>query len=144
LISKELTLKKKDFVYFEIVTIKRKMSSRVVKKRVTKKVVKKEAPKRVIKKESPKRVVKKEAPKRVVRKSRYAKEGIPEELFCGTYGGARAGSYPVNTPGRAIAAMSYARYAPNPQGIRECARRVAASKGWVNEKTGRIKRIPKK
>jgi hypothetical protein len=90
--------------------------------------------------------VKKEVPKKrvvKVRKSRYSKEGIPKELFCGPSGGTRAGSYPVNSPGRAIAAMSYARYAPNPQGIKECARRIALSKGWVNAKTGRITRVRK-
>ena len=110
------------------------------------KVVKKEAPKKrvVVKKEAPKKrvdkkvAVKKESPKKV-RKPRYA--DVPKELFCGPSGGARAGSYPVNSPGRAIAAMSYARFAPNPQGIKECARRIALSKGWVNPKTGKIRRV---
>jgi hypothetical protein len=124
------------------------MSSKVVKRVVKKEVPKKRVAKKVVvKKEVPKKRVAKKVvvKKRVVkvRKSRYAKEGIPKELFCGPFGGARAGSYPVNSPGRAIAAMSYARYAPNPQGIKECARRIALSKGWVNAKTGRITRVRK-
>ena len=40
--------------------------------------------------------------------------------FCGPAGGAPAGSYPVNTKKRAIAALSYARHAPNPAGIKDC------------------------
>lgn len=40
--------------------------------------------------------------------------------FCGPAGGAPKGSYPVNTKKRAIAALSYARHAPNPAGIKAC------------------------
>ena len=40
--------------------------------------------------------------------------------FCGPAGGAPAGSFPVNTRSRAVAALSYARNAPNPAGIRKC------------------------
>jgi len=40
--------------------------------------------------------------------------------FCGPAGGAAAGSYPVNTRARAIAALAYAHNAPNPEGIRKC------------------------
>jgi uncharacterized coiled-coil DUF342 family protein len=40
--------------------------------------------------------------------------------FCGPAGGAPKGSYPVNTLKRAKAALSYARHAPNPAGIRKC------------------------
>lgn len=40
--------------------------------------------------------------------------------FCGPSGGAPAGSYPVNTRARAIAAIAYARHAPNPSGIKKC------------------------
>ena len=65
---------------------------------------------------------------------------VPAELFCGPAGGACPGTYPVNTPGRAIAAMSYARHAPNPEGIRACARKVAKAKGWTNPQTGKIRR----
>lgn len=40
--------------------------------------------------------------------------------FCGPSGGAPKGTYPVNTRKRAIAAIAYARHAPNPQGIKNC------------------------
>lgn len=40
--------------------------------------------------------------------------------FCGPSGGAPKGTYPVNTRGRAIAAIAYARHAPNPSGIKAC------------------------
>lgn len=65
---------------------------------------------------------------------------VPADLFCGPAGGACQGTYPVNTPGRAIAAMSYARHAPNPEGIRACARKVAKQKGWMDPQTGKIRR----
>jgi uncharacterized protein YdaT len=38
--------------------------------------------------------------------------------FCGPSGGAPKGTYPVNTRARAIAAIAYARNAPNPAGIK--------------------------
>jgi hypothetical protein len=40
--------------------------------------------------------------------------------FCGPSGGAPKGTYPVNTKARAVAALAYARHAPNPSGIRAC------------------------
>lgn len=40
------------------------------------------------------------------------------KLFAGPAGGAPAGSYPINTKKRAIAALAYAHNAPNPSGIR--------------------------
>ena len=40
--------------------------------------------------------------------------------FCGPSGGAPSGTYPVNTKGRAQAAIAYARHAPNPSGIKKC------------------------
>lgn len=40
--------------------------------------------------------------------------------FCGPSGGAPKGTYPVDTKKRAIAAIAYARNAPNPQGIKDC------------------------
>lgn len=52
--------------------------------------------------------------------SKYRHEDIPEYLFCGPEGGAVAGSYPVNTAKRCSAALSYARFAPNPCGIARC------------------------
>lgn len=40
--------------------------------------------------------------------------------FCGPSGGTPSGTYPVNTRKRAIAAIAYARHAPNPSGIKAC------------------------
>ena len=40
--------------------------------------------------------------------------------FCGPSGGAPKGTYPVNTRKRAVAAIAYARHAPNPSGIKAC------------------------
>jgi hypothetical protein len=42
------------------------------------------------------------------------------KTFCGPAGGAPKGTYPVNTRKRAIAALAYARHAPNPAGIKRC------------------------
>ena len=39
--------------------------------------------------------------------------------FAGPSGGAAPGTYPINTRKRAIAALAYARNAPNPAGIRK-------------------------
>ena len=55
---------------------------------------------------------------------------VPEEYFCGPEGGACDGTYPVNTPGRWRAAKAYAHNAPNPQGIKDCADRIAVREGW--------------
>lgn len=44
---------------------------------------------------------------------------VSPKNFAGTAGGAPAGSYPINTRQRAIAALRYAHYAKNPQGIKE-------------------------
>jgi len=40
--------------------------------------------------------------------------------YCGSSGGAPKDTYPVNTKKRAVAALAYARHAPNPGGIKEC------------------------
>ena len=68
---------------------------------------------------------------------KYVGKGIPEDEFCGVSGGSMPHTYPVNTPGRARAALSYARHAPNPAGIKQCARSVAKKKGWLVD--GKIK-----
>ncbi len=47
--------------------------------------------------------------------------------FAGPSGGAPQGTYPINTRKRAIAALAYARNAPNPAGIRRAVR-----KKWPN------------
>ena len=46
---------------------------------------------------------------------------LPKKVFCGSAGGAQPRSYPVDTGAHCRAALSYARYAPNPEGIRQCA-----------------------
>ena len=72
---------------------------------------------------------------------------VPNSMFCGPEGGACPGTYPVNTPKRARAALSYARHAPNPEGIRRCTYRKANQQGWVDPTTGKLKmngRSPKK
>jgi len=55
--------------------------------------------------------------------SKYKKEKVPKDKFCGPSGGAAKGSYPVNTRKRCSAALSYARFAPNPCGIARCVNR---------------------
>ena len=60
------------------------------------------------------------------------------KTFCGPAGGAKAGTYPVNSPKRARAALAYARHAPNPKGIKKCVKEIAKKKGWTDAK-GTIK-----
>jgi len=48
--------------------------------------------------------------------------------FCGPSGGAAPGTYPVNSKKRCSAALSYARNAPNPSGIRACVKRKCGKK----------------
>lgn len=55
---------------------------------------------------------------------------VPEDMFCGPSGGSCQGTYPVNTPGRWRAAKGRAHFAPNPQGIKDCADRIAIEQGW--------------
>lgn len=43
---------------------------------------------------------------------------VSKKEFAGPKGGAPQGSYPINTEKRAKAALSYARNAPNPAGIK--------------------------
>lgn len=57
-------------------------------------------------------------------------KGVSPDLFCGPEGGSCPGTYPVNTRKRMKAAISYARYAPYPEGIKSCARKIAKEKGW--------------
>jgi hypothetical protein len=49
--------------------------------------------------------------------------------FAGPSGGAPAGSFPINTRTRGKAALSYARNAPNPPGIRRAVRAKYPSLG---------------
>ena len=68
---------------------------------------------------------------------------VPKKYFCGPAGGACPGTYPVNTPGRARAAKAYARHAPNPEGIKKCADRIAKREGWGAGKSSE-KTVPKR
>ena len=72
---------------------------------------------------------------------KWIRSGISKEEFCGPEGGACPYTYPVNTRKRARAALAYARYAPDPEGIRECVRKKAQQKGWLDEQTGKIKMV---
>ena len=49
--------------------------------------------------------------------------------FAGPSGGAPKRSYPINTKKRAKAALSYARHAPDPSGIRKAVHRKYPSLG---------------
>ncbi len=70
--------------------------------------------------------------------SKYKKEGVPKNKFCGPAGGAVSGSYPVNTKKRCSAALSYARFAPDPCGIARCVRKKCP------KTVGRSSRLMKK
>lgn len=72
--------------------------------------------------------------------AKYARQKIRSTDFCGGEGGACPTSYPVNTKKRARAALAYARYAPNPEGIRSCVRRKMEEKGWSNKSSQNSKR----
>jgi len=50
--------------------------------------------------------------------------------YCGSAGGAARTSYPVNTPKRCSAALSYARFAKRPCGIVRCALAQGKKMGW--------------
>ena len=60
------------------------------------------------------------------RKTSKAGEGP----FCGPAGGAPDGSFPVTNAKQAHAAKSYARKAPDPEGIKKCADKIAKKHGW--------------
>ena len=53
---------------------------------------------------------------------------VSKKEFCGPSGGAPEGSFPVDTEKRCRAALSYARNAPNPSGIKACVKRKCAGK----------------
>lgn len=64
--------------------------------------------------------------------AKHAREGLAPEDFCGPAGGSCATSFPVNTPGRAKSALGRAHFAPNPQGIHDCACAKAEREGWFH------------
>lgn len=57
------------------------------------------------------------------------------KAFAGPSGGAPKGSYPINTPKRAKAALAYAHNAPNPSGIRKAVHKKYPSLGKPKEKS---------
>ena len=57
---------------------------------------------------------------------------VPDDLFCGKAAGSHQWGYPVNTPGRCSAALSYgARFAPDPEGLARCVLRKARQQGFA-------------
>ena len=58
------------------------------------------------------------------------KKYLKNNDFCGPVGGAGPTKFPVNTEKRCRAALSYARTAPNPEGIVNCALAKARKMGW--------------
>jgi len=83
---------------------------------------------------------------RSTKKLKYS--NVPNQYFCGEAGGYPSGTYafPVDSEKRCRAALSYARVAPNPEGIRQCALKIAAEKGWKcgqHSKVGKTGKVPK-
>lgn len=62
--------------------------------------------------------------------SNSGKYSEADRVFCGPASGSAFNTYPVTNPGRARAAKSYARHAPNEQGIRDCVEFVEARNKW--------------
>jgi hypothetical protein len=87
------------------------------------------------------------SPKKAAKKSKNVKAGcsnkgkypnVAAQDFCGPAGGSCPGTFPVNTRGRARAALAYKRFAPDPEGIEECVYRAAKRKGWLS-KSGKLR-----
>ena len=57
-------------------------------------------------------------------------KNLNKNVFCGPAGNAGEGTFPVNSEKRCRAALSYAKRAPNPKGIRACAIRKAKKHHW--------------
>jgi len=58
--------------------------------------------------------------------------GLRPAEFAGPAGGAPRGTFPINTEARARAALSYARHAPNPSGIKRKVYAKAEREGWFH------------
>lgn len=65
--------------------------------------------------------------------SNVRKYGPDAAPFCGPAGGALPNTYPVFDYRHYRQALSYARNAPVPEGVRRCAYNVAQQEGWVNQ-----------
>jgi len=57
-------------------------------------------------------------------------KGLKKSDFCGPAGGDVPRSFPVSNQEECRAALTYARYAPKPEGIRKCALAKAKNNGW--------------
>ena len=75
-------------------------------------------------------------------KGKYS--NLRESDFCGPAGNAPMGTFPVDTEKRCSAALSYARNAPYPDGIVECAMKKAKENGWKCGKNSKqVKKMKK-
>ena len=75
-------------------------------------------------------------------KGKYS--NLRESDFCGPAGNAPMGTFPVDTEKRCSAALSYARNAPNPDGIVECAMKKAKENGWkCGKNSKKVKKMKK-
>ena len=63
-----------------------------------------------------------------VRPGKHA--GLSQDVFCGPPCGYKPRSFPVSTEKECRAALSYARYASNPECIRRCALKKAKEHEW--------------
>ena len=57
-------------------------------------------------------------------------KGLKKSDFCGPAGGDQPQTFPVSNQEECRAALTYARYAPKPEGIRKCALAKAKKNGW--------------
>ncbi len=62
--------------------------------------------------------------------SNLRKYGPNKVPFCGPAGGAALNTYPISNRQEYISAKRYARNAPNPQGIRDCAEKAYGETGY--------------
>jgi 2-cysteine adaptor domain len=99
--------------------------------------IKKNGPtyKKLVKQGKIKSVSKKRSGRKVYVKKEYRE--IPLNHFCGTAAGKSARSFPVNSPRRAVAALSKIRFAKNKIGLRKCVFAIAKKEGWLHD--GKIK-----
>lgn len=62
---------------------------------------------------------------------RYRSLNLEPQNFCGPAGGAASTSFPSHDWAHSQNALSRARFAPNPEGIIECAIRTQMDRGWI-------------
>jgi hypothetical protein len=65
-----------------------------------------------------------------VRRTESRYKGLKPSDYCGPAGGDQPRTFPVSNEEECRAALTYARYAPNPEGIRKCALAKAKKHGW--------------